>query len=317
MFRRVSTVVIVGVVAVGAALGAEGPPPIAFSLEAYRTRRAVGTPILVKITIRNTGEQDYEIVGDPGWGRWMSIASAREGEEFKRLRADAPEEHIMAGGLMNPIYRFTGTLAPGARQRILQTIRTTKMAPGRIRLKAILYQGHATGRHVIETAPITVELLTKLEDDEPPVLSAEEWRLVCWYVADFHNHLARSRRATGLPAIVRKALAGKGATPELEYALYAGALLFAQYQTTPEDLALAEEAARAFLARFPKSWLRAHAYAALAIVHTAQARRAIEAGQALPESVPLYENLRTRRFLPRTGYNLKTGRFLPLTDRKP
>jgi len=219
----------------------------------------------------------------------MGISSAREGEEFKQLRPDAPVEHIMAGGLMDPIYRFTGTLAPG---------------PGQIRLKAILYQGHATGRHVIETAPITVELLTKLEDDEPPVLSAEEWRLTCLYIARFHNHLVRARRAPKFPAIVRKALATEGATPELEYTLYAGALLFAQDRTTPEELALADRAARAFLARFPDSWLRAHAYAALAIVHIQQARAALKAGQALPESVPLYDNLKSRG-------------FLPLTDRRP
>ncbi len=291
MIRGILLLVCCSPVAQAAAFAEHSPPPIEFSIEANRTECVVGMPILLKLSLRNAGSMDYEIIGELGWAQGLTILSRREGAELTPLPYRDYVRHSDVGPILT--YFFTGRLAPGEVQVILHMVPTDGMSPGPLRFKAELRLRQRP--HRLETAEITVNILEKPESVRPGPFTNQEEALIYKYVVRKHNRFER-----GVPSevvsLLRKGILSDQAGPVSEYALYAGVFQAIGHFTTPEDVKLAEEAAEALSKRFPDSWLRAHAYALLFWAHFKKgnfekARGFAVKGLQFPESNPLFQNL--------------------------
>jgi len=243
-----------------------------FSIESTSTQSVVGAPILLKLTLQNPQKEDYTIKGEPGWGRDLSILCAQGGAPFQWLAPNVQRMETEAGYVYRPTYSFAGRLGSDKSQCLLQLIQIQDARPGSLRLKAVLNQGI-----LLNSEEVVVSLVEAEETQTNRALTAVQKRLLYREVSRFHNRFGY-RRSSDLGPIIEKAKASSETTVETEYALYAGVLQGISGDATNEDRALAKESAKAFLVHRKEG-------------DTEAAELALKAGQALPESYPLFQNL--------------------------
>jgi len=266
---------------------------IRFSAAASTVECEIGRPIVLKLTLRNAGADEYTVRGDPGWGSGIGITASEEGAPSRMLRVDIRYLDTNLGSLPSPLYVFTGHIPTNSQQSIVQMIRTEDFLPGRVRLKATMGW---LGTDQLQTEDVEVLLSRPKEDEKPALVDAKARSLINKQVSQRHNffggfalgHLSRS--------LVQGLMDSQATTVDVENGLYAAVLQAIGPDATDDDRGLAEDAAKAFLERFPHSWLRAHACAALVTIYRKEGRdddaqRMIREGLSLPESRPLFQNL--------------------------
>ena len=275
------------------------PPGIKFEMQTNRSQYEIGTPMLVKLTLRNVGEADYEIMDKAGWGRSFRISSVNDGGLRSPVRSDVPhvEEFYM------PPYFFCGSLSPAEAQSIVHFVRTVPMMPGWVTFHAYFFQ---RGLRAL-TPEVPLKIIGGVKEEAgsgPATLNPDERSFIYRCVCHRHNSFWRGRKTQpgrgpdheNLVAIVRKAMASDEASLPCEYALYAGVVQAIDVMASVDDVKLAEEAVEALEKRFPNSWLRTYTYAMLSTVHfergnVEKARSFAGKGSKLPESNPLFQNL--------------------------
>ena len=298
MTRRCTMILLGLCVLVGNAAAAEEPQPqLEFTIEANSGEYAAGTPVALRLTLRNVASEDYDIEFETGWGTGVTIQFAREGEEFKYLNQEPYVIHgdTEIGPVYMPHFCFVGRLAPGEEQHILHVIRAEDLGVGTIRLKASF---HGRGLR-LESGEVTVVIAESPADAGKETYSGEELSRLYSYVVRYHNGFDLEQRFAGehtpLVATVEKALAGEGQTLDVEYALYAGVLQAMTNSPSAEDVILAERCFETLTKRLPDSWFRAHAQAALAAAHLSRAHVLAEGVAEQPG--PLRDNLGIRGWL--------------------
>jgi hypothetical protein len=194
-----------------------------------------------------------------------------------------------------PTYEFGGKVAPGGSQFILHFIGTNGLQAGVLRLKAAIQ----LKQDEIESNTVSV-VLTEPAEKPPQVFTPDEFVIIHNQVTPAHN-LFRGR--SGNPELnkvagelVQKAMQAANATTDCEYALYFAVLQCADKDASPEETVLADRACSALVRLFPKSWLRAHAFAALARRDLRRARQTIWEASKLAEAYPLLDNLGLHSF---------------------
>jgi len=268
------------------------------AIEAAQAEYPVGTPILLKLTVRNTGAEPQR-VQNIGWGEGISIAVARDDGEFQQLDPTLYVSHgdTEVGPVYMPTYVTSGTLKPGEEQSILQMIYTHDMQPGRLRFRASLWSR--------KSEEIAVTLVEPADEAEGGLVGPEARGPFLRTVARLHNHgptniWLRDEERTALMQIASKALESTKRDVEVEYGLYAGVLQAAADGPSAESIVLAEQCARVLIERFPKTWLQAHVDAALVIAHVNRARVVAEQGRERPLAKPLFEGLGITKWLDET-----------------
>ncbi len=250
---------------------------------------------MIRLTLENVGKEDYTIRGGPGWGRYLTFKASENGKEFHRIPIDPHVTHgdTGHGPLYHPKFFFTGVLPPGGSQHIVHIIQTKDMEAGELELKAIVWQ-----KEVMLEAVVKLKLVEGGDEGGHSVFKEKEKRLIHKRVVYLHNRLGcRGGRSVHisdherLKPMVEKAIKSEEKSTDVEYAVYLGVLRGFARQATQEDLDLADQAVQTLVKRFPKSWLRAHVYAALYMIHGDKRRDAYEEGRKLPESQPLYKNV--------------------------
>lgn len=272
--------------------------PLKIAVQAAQGEYVVGTPVLLKLTVRNTSTEPKE-VECLGWGRGIKIRIANGDEDFRWLEPAGYVTHADTdiGPLYVPAYFIKGILKPGEEQSILQMIYTEKAPVGRLRFKATLL-----GR---ESEEVAVTLVAPPNDVEHDFLTPEEREWFPRRMAYLHNQgvwgvgLTKNERAA-LMRIASKALEATTSSVETEYALYAGVYQAVSIQPSTESIVLAEQCAKALVERFPNTWLRAHVDAALVLAHIHRARMVAEQGLEEPLGRPLFEGLGITGWLDKT-----------------
>ena len=227
----------------------------------------------------------------------MGFRFRTENREARSLPSDVPHVDTNIGALPRPIYRFRGRLNAGDSQYLVQVIPTTDMAEGKIRFSASLRLRTKDGPLTeLESGEVAVKLVEPRREEEAGAFSPKEVRVICRAVVGYHNHRRRAGFYRGeehdaLAAVAKKALELDAKDLLTEYALYAAVFQELAPKATPEDLAFAEEAAKAFFERFRESWLRAHVYAAMFEIDPERARKLVENPFDLPGAELLFDNL--------------------------
>lgn len=269
-------------------LSAATPPvTVQFTAEVNQRTTVTGIPLLLRMTLRNDGQDAYRVIGQPGWGRGVEVLVGTEGGELQALQPDVRHLDTDLGARYKPVYFFGGTLAAGATQHVLQMIDTGRMKGGVVRVKAVVIQGAKR----IESPEVSVRLLEAPAEDVALTLDEQIRGPVFRWIPSLHNHPGATWQWEELSPLLLKAVTSKGVTIDCEYALYAAALQTMPARANLAQCELAEHAAREFLERFPHSWLRAHVCAALFRTYVVRALAAMEAGAKIPEAQPLFDNL--------------------------
>jgi hypothetical protein len=274
----------------------ESGSPITFSVQANASELTSGTPVLLELTAANTGNGDFNLWG-ARWGQKILIFRAYGDDAFERVQIDAPHGEG-AGGIYLPPYFFNEQpVRAGESVALLQMVSTDRSRVGKVRFKASLGVRINDKPATLVTDEVTVQL-TEPQYEKAGELFTDEERTTLYTCARFYHNFRRGALSLrdanhdGVVAIVRKALDSDQRSVEVEYALYVGILQEMAKKATPEDIALAEEAAKAMFERFPGSWLRAHVYAALFEIDPERAQKLAKDPFDLPGALLLFENLR-------------------------
>lgn len=253
-----------------------------------------GVPIVAEIRVQNVSDEVYEIQGSPAWGNYLGILYAQGTDVFRELPPDLPHGDTEEGPQFFTVYRLDGELGPRESQILVYVLRAEKFEVGTVRLKAQMFQREG----MIETSEVEVRIVAQSGDRPDDVLSEDDMAVIHENLR-FHNHIgfAGGWRNGRIVPIVRKVLDIKGSKLAYEYGLYLGVLNGMSMASSRADSELGLESANALLKKYPKSCFRAHAYAAVAEIQKREgrpqeARTAINNGLALPESRPLYDNLK-------------------------
>jgi hypothetical protein len=272
-----------------------------FAIQANASQYVVGTPILLKSTLHNAGPREYKVVGEPHLaGGGMCIDVSQRGSPFKIFGSPWLGPNPTGGNpqdAASPMYRFMGRIPTNGEQCLVHMIQTKELQPGPLRLRVNL-RTRTKGVLTNLTAEVEVSLLEPKQDDKTTVLDAATKNLVNKEVERLHNFCGQYRARQLLSDVLLQELISSTETNiDVEYALYAVVVQGAAHEATQEDRTKAKDAAKAFLQKFPRSWVVAHTYAALARIYKEEGRdeerlQAIQQGLSVPESRPLFQSLR-------------------------
>ncbi len=267
-------------------------------LQANTDKVCRGVPILLKVTLSNVGLEDCGLVGRVGWGRGMGFKFRRENQEARWFPRDVPHVDTDLGPMSRPIYFFTGWLNAGHSQELVQMIHSTDMITGTTYFQAWMRIRTTDGLlKELESPEIAVAVVeTNDKGKYADALLDEQVWAISRSVAACHNRRRtrasyRHHEDNELVAVAENLLELGSTSLLAEYAIYAAVLQELAPRAAPEDIAFAQEAAKALFERFPESWLRAHVYAAMFEIDPERAKKLIENPFDLPGAELLFDNL--------------------------
>lgn len=228
-------------------------------LEVSPTQVSKGTPVMVRITLRNRGRSTTRVPGRIGWGNGMEIMHATSGGVFRPLPPDVLHEDTDLGPIFSPPHNFEGDLPGTDGQSILYFIATDSFPVGTNYLKAEIGYGTKSLKSA-ETPFVVVQ-----ERDTNTVFTASEEREIFRFVRQLHNYYGPAERKGGASTdyfmrsmpLVRKALDATNDAPSTRYALYLGALLSLRQDVDDDVTRMSAQAQNLITQRFQGTWLDA------------------------------------------------------------